>query len=497
MRTNVAVKERKPLLVTHGGARATRSTAEQQLRRSVMCCMLWENTFYEDGKDIAQRIQDEALVLIKQGDAEKVADIAYEARTSFKLRHAPLWLTIGLIRAGNNKTLGLIIRDEARAQVADTIIACVQRPDELNELVAMYWKDGKQPLTNQMKKGLAMAFTKFDEYSLGKYANRAGAVKLRDVMFLVHPDPLRDGATGMVHVHAKRTGRLVGRHKDGQGALWQKLADQTLKAPEETWEVQLSAGKDKKKAFTDLLTSGSLGALALLRNLRNMIEAGVDTDLICSRIATMKTERVLPFRFITAAKYAPWLEPSLEEAMFRCLEGMPKLKGKTILIVDCSGSMYGMISAKSEMDRLAAAAALAMLLREQCEDVRIYATAGSDSTRTHKTMIIPARRGFALRDLLKYDATSRTIGGGGIFLTQVVNYVRAQENETADRIIVFTDEQDYDTRNPPAKAAPFGRHNYLINVAVDKNGISYNKQWTHLDGFSEAVVDFIAMNEQN
>ncbi len=460
MRTNVAIKI--PPIHTHEGAVAVRINAVQQLRRSVMATMLFEGTFYEEGVEIAKRIHDEVAAVLKLKDgAGIVGNIAYEARTKFKLRHAPLWLIVALI---HTKT------EEARAVVSGAIASCVQRPDELAELMAMYWKDGKQPLTAQMKKGLAAAFQKFDRYSLSKYANRDGQVAMRDVLFLVHAKP----------------------QNDEQTELWKELAENKLTAPD-TWESNLSSGKDKKATFTRLIEENQLGTLALLRNLRNMQEAKVDQSVIRGALTNMRTERVLPFRFITAAKYAPKLEPELEQAMFRCLDGMPKLTGKTVLVVDCSGSMQGKISGKSELDRLSAAAALAMLLREVCEDVVIYATAGDDCARKHATMLIPPRRGFGLRDLLSYGKTYHTIGGGGIFLKQVIDVLREKESD-ADRIVVFTDEQDCDLVNKPSSAMPFGKNNYLINVGADRNGIGYG-EWLHVDGFSEATLDFIQQHE--
>lgn len=458
MHTNVAVKT--PPIHTHEGAVAVRINAVQQLRRSVMSCMLFEGTFYSEGVEIAKRIHEEVAAVLRLKDgADIVANLAYEARTKFKLRHAPLWLVVALIRAQT---------DAARAVVSGVIASVVQRPDELAELMAMYWKDGKRPLPAQMKKGLAVAFQKFDRYSLSKYANRDGQVAMRDVLFLVHGKPLNEE----------------------QASLWKELAEGNLKAPD-TWEANLSAGKDKKETFTRLIAEKQLGALALLRNLRNMQEAGVESSVIKEALETMKTERVLPFRFITAAKYAPKLEPQLEEAMFRCLDGSTKLSGKTLLVVDASGSMHGPISGKSELDRLSAAAALAMLLREVCEDVVIYATAGDH--HHHATMLIPPRRGFGLRDLLKYENTVRVINDGGIFLKQVIDYLREKETGV-DRIVVFTDEQDCDLTNKPGSAKPFGKKNYLINVGADRNGIGYG-DWVHIDGFSEASLEFIQQYE--
>lgn len=423
-----------PPVFTHEGGRALRApTPEMELRRSVMSCMLWEDEFYESGEAIADRIK----ALIPKVTPAAVARIAVEAREKMKLRHVPLLLVREMARIPTHKKL-----------VADTLEKIIQRPDELSEFVALYWKDGKQPLSAQVKKGLARAFNKFSEHQLAKY-NRDRAVKLRDVMFLSHPKP-------------------QGRAQEG---LFQRLANDELKTPD-TWEVALSAGEDKKATWERLLGDGKLGGLALLRNLRNMREANVAPKLVKRAIIEMNTERVLPYRFIAAARFAPDLEPELETAMFRCLEGTAKLPGRTCILVDVSGSMDAPISSKSDLHRLDAACGLAMLLRELCDDLTVC-------TFSNQLIRIAPRRGFALRDLI---VTSQ--GHGGTALGAAVQGTIDSPHEF-DRVIVITDEQSNDSvPTPPWKDA------YVINVASAQNGVGYG-EWTHLDGWSEALVDYI------
>jgi hypothetical protein len=200
-----------------------------------------------------------------------------------------------------------------------------------------------------------------------------------------------------------------------------------------------------------------------------MTSVGVSNELIKESLNSMKTERVLPFRFITAARYAPFLEPSLEVAMFRCLEGKEKLKGKTILLVDVSGSMDQPISAKSEMTRMDGACGLAVLARELCDEVNIY-------TFSNNCVPVPTRRGFALRDaIINSQLHSCTYLGKAL---------ESIAHLDADRLIIFTDEQSHDRlRDPLCKG-------YVINVASYQNGVGYGA-WNHVDGFSEAVFDFI------
>jgi hypothetical protein len=155
------------------------------------------------------------------------------------------------------------------------------------------------------------------------------------------------------------------------GTLESRRAGRRVATPD-TWEVALSSGADKRTAWERLLSERKLGALALLRNLRNLREAGVSDELVLGALRSMKTERALPFRFIAAARYAPQWEETLEQAMFGSVAAQEKLKGKTVLLVDVSGSMIAPLSRRSEMLRTDAAYGLAILLREICDDVAVY-----------------------------------------------------------------------------------------------------------------------------
>jgi len=426
---------------THEGAPAAAVTPEQALRRSVLACMLWEREFYEDGVTIADRIK----ALVPQVAAGHVAALAIEARTAMKLRHVPLLLVREMARHTTH-----------RALVAETLARVIQRADELAEFVAIYWAEGSArgngrnaPLSAQVKKGLAAAFSTFDEYQLAKY-DRANAIRLRDVLFLCHAKPV-DAA---------------------QAELWKRLVANELATPD-TWEVALSANTaPKRDAWERLLAERKLGALALLRNLRNMKTAGVDEGLIERALDAMKTERVLPFRFLAAARYAPQFEESLERAMLRSLSGAAKLPGRTVLLVDVSGSMVTRLSHRSEMLRTDAAYGLAVLLREICEKVSIY-------TFSHDAVFVAPRRGFALRDAMEMSQAH-----GGTYLGRALESVR----EPYDRIVVITDEQSHDQVPAPRATG------YMINVASARNGVGYGtgaRSWQHIDGFSEAVVEYI------
>lgn len=431
MRLNIA--SRIPVRRTHEGAPAKHIPAEAALRRSVLSCLLWENEFYEDGQHIADRIIEHAAAV----DRETVSALAVEARTVYGLRHAPLMLLLDLIRRGG-------------PGVADTIAETIRRADEITELVALYWRDGKRPLSKQMKLGLAKAFGKFSEYQLAKY-DREGPVRLRDVMFLTHAKP-RDAE---------------------QAALFMRVADRSLKTPD-TWEVALSTGQDKKASFERLLREGKLGYLALLRNLRNMVEAGCDLELVKDAIVARKgADLVFPFRYVAAARAAPQLEPVIDQALCEAIASAPRLTGRTIVLVDVSGSMNCRLSGRSDLTRMDAAAALASILHGE---LRLF-------TFSTDVVEVAPRRGMA-----GVDAVVQSQPHLGTRLGAAVKKVNRLPH---DRLIVITDEQSHDAV-PDPKA---GRA-YMINVGSYRNGVGYGR-WTHIDGFSEAVIRFITEVEND
>lgn len=426
---------------THERGKGRAFTPERELRRALMNCMLWEDQFYEDGVMIADRIG----ALVPKVKPETVAAMAIEAREAMKLRHAPLLLVREMARHEGHKAL-----------VADTLERVIQRPDELTEFLAIYWSDALGPMQQrktravsaQAKKGLARAFAKFDAYQLAKY-DRDGAVRLRDVLFITHAKP-KDAA---------------------QAKVWKQLVDGKLSAPD-TWEVALSTGADKKETFERLIAEKKLGALALLRNLRGMLHAGVSKKTIGKALEAMRTDRVLPYRFIAAAQHAPDLEPELEHAMFRSIEGHAKLPGKTRLLVDVSGSMDSPISARSEMRRADAACGLAVLAREICEDVEIF-------TFSDRVVKVPARRGFALRDAIVSSQPH-----SGTWLGRAI----AEVDKKGVRLIVFTDEQAHDKVGAPIGVG------YMANVASHQHGVGHG-DWRRIEGFSEKILDWIIASE--
>lgn len=429
-------KRVKSTEVTHEGAPAMLITPLQQLRRSVMSCLLWEDEFYEDGKQIADRISN----LVAQCAPKDVADIAIEAKQEMRLRHVPLLLARELART-----------KEGRKELANVIPQVIVRPDDITEMLSIYFLEKKAhraaaKLPNQLKKHLGLAFRKFDEYQLAKWKGAEKAVKLKDAMKLTHPKA----------------------ENPEQLALWGRLIKDELKTPD-TWEVELSASSDKKSSWERLLKENRLGGLAMLRNIRNIDQAGVDPDLIKAGISAINAGRLLPINFIAAAKHNPRFEPAIEQKFFECFANKEKIDGKTIMLIDVSGSMDAKLSGKSQLNRIDVACSLAMIGAETFKDLRIF-------TFSNQIKEVPLRHGFGLRDAI---FSSQPHGGTelGLAVSRMPRDVR---------LIVLTDEQSHD----PVEQ----RKGYMINVASAKNGVGYS-QWTHIDGWSDKVISFVLEHE--
>jgi hypothetical protein len=424
------------------------ATAEARLERSVLGYLLWEDNFYESGTSIAQRIGE----LIREVKPEYAASLAIQARTQMKLRSVPLLIAAELTRL-------------RWAGVKELLPAVIQRADELAEFLAVWTtvqgRTGRKVLNKVPKsviKGLDAALRQFNEYALARNLGESRAIKLRDVIRIVHPKP----------------------DTPEQAELWEGALEGTLKFPD-SWQTRLAAGEDKLTTWTALLAENKLGALDILKNVRNMAAAGVEPGLINARLIEVCHKVDLPFRYLQAAQAVPAWEGWIETAMLAGMQQRPRLGGKTLLLVDVSGSMNSPLSSARKpgmepMKRMDAAAAVAMLLREVCEQVKIL-------TFSDNLVEIAPRRGMALRDAIVGSQLRR-----GTDLGEAVALIR---NAGADRLILVSDEE---SQTDPGQA-PFPR-SYLINVASTERGIGYGA-WTRITGFSEAVIDFVQAYERS
>lgn len=238
---------------------------------------------------------------------------------------------------------------------------CIFRADDMNEIKDVFLALNTAKLTNAMKKGFASVIEGLDTYTLAKYKK-----SLIDVINMVHPNPSKSSATIL---------------KDGVEIPVISALMQGMPVSADTWEVaQSEAGQEVAKAVKEgkitkeegakilaeakadnweaLLAEGKLGILAALRNIRNMMKNPRKEmiDNWCKLISNQQLIRsglILPSHFdlaytIVADEFNGYdYSHQVKEALLRAYqESIPNLKevfkGKTLVILDCSGSMgYG------------------------------------------------------------------------------------------------------------------------------------------------------------
>ncbi|WP_020537500.1 TROVE domain-containing protein [Lewinella cohaerens] len=441
-------------------AAAGRYTPEQALRRVTMANLLWESTYYQSADTIMTRIEE----LIPQVKPEVIAQLALETRFEQRLRHTPLYLALQLFK------------HHGSAGVADVLAKICTRPDMTMDTLAMLprvlGRKSLKPIPKCIKKGLAQAFDQYDAYQIAKYKRAKHDLSLVDVVNLVHPIPTQTNATAL-----------------------QDLVKNQLTAAD-TWESNLSAGEDKAVTFTRLLEEGKLGALALLRNLRGMTEAGVSRQVITRALTKANSKWLTPLNFLAAQRYAPQFSAQLEDMMARSF-ATRKIAGTTILAVDVSGSMGSLTSGGSKFSRMDLAFALAALAGYMFEDLMLVFTAGSDYRREGAHVLWSNSKGFGIFN--DQRAINAKVGGGGIFTHQLCEWLKEEGlADQADRLVVISDSQDIDASSGKkvlADTSPY-KTSYIIDISTHTHGIKTGHWTAEINGWSDRLFHYIAEVEQ-
>jgi len=409
----------KDVVENHEGAVAYSLSPEMELYSAVVTSTL-SNKFYESENDTLERIKG----LIKKVSPEFVGKLAVYAREQMYLRSIPLVLVTELAKVHSGDNL-----------VGKVVERVVMRADEITELLSYYAlanertdtkKLGK--LSSQFRKGLTYSFNKFNEYNFAKY-NRKRAITLKDALFVVHP-------------------KAVSRE---QQDLFDKIVDGKLEVPD-TWETKLGTSDDRTAEWEGLIDRGSLGYMALLRNLRNIIEAEVSQkhlETVAIRIGNKEEvvkSKQFPFRFLSAYKEikdicsgkAGMMLDALEDAMVASAENIQGFDYDTSVLLACdvSRSMQHSISERSKVELYDIGLSLAMLLRNRCKNV-ITGMFGD----TWKAINVPKNN--ILANVMEFHTREGEVGystNGYKVIQELID-----KGEKIDKIMIFTDAQLWDS----------------------------------------------------
>lgn len=400
---NTSVKERTKKTVNLAGGQAYKTDAKLELVGILLSSLLKEQ-FYRTEQE-----QKEALfTVMEKVDPIFIAKAAIYARNEFGMR------SISHVAAAY-----IAAAVKGQRWTKNFLSKVVRRPDDITEILSFYRNHVDKVIPNSMKKGLGDALTRFDEYALGKYAGKKDGLSMIDVVNLLHPK------------HTVAIGKLM------KGKL--QAAD--------TWETAMSragqAGEDtaalKADEWRRLLTENKLGYMALVRNIRNIMEQAPDmVDVLCERLVdaeAIKKSLMFPFRFITALDIVENLSATgvrrviraLSDAVDISLCNAPKFDGETLVAIDCSGSMSG------QPGKIATLFGAMMAKTNDC-DVLIF----DDSARyvnlntADSTLTIASKIPFP--------------GGGTDFKT-----IFRTANKKYDRVVIFSDMQSWVGHVSPVK----------------------------------------------
>jgi TROVE domain len=334
------------------------------------------------------------------------------------------------------------------------------RLDEVGEEFAIWQSLFGKPFPQALKRGAGDALKRLgNEYSFMKYDTSSHGVRVADILSLAHVKPgspaeaqlfkmalaNRYGSefeTGLLPMVAANI-ELRAKAAENPKVL---LDPDALKQAGMTWEDALSlAGSrvPKNELWEALILGGSVGYMAMLRNLRNFQEAGISreaTRYVQERLAdpeAVAKSRQFPFRFWSAYKNATgtqWAEP-LETAIQLSIGNIPELPGNSLVLIDTSGSMSSPMSGKGTIRRDEAAAVFGAALAVKNEgrvDLHMFAT-------THAPVRV-TKGGSVLRIVEEVVRRNGEIGYGTETIRAVSDLFKVKDH---DRVFIFTDGQSF------------------------------------------------------
>ena len=405
-----------------------------------------EDTFYETADKRAQRIQALAA--------------------SPEIVNSPEW-TLGMVRwlrqeVGLRSITGVVAMTVVKARLdagltgtnRQIIEAAISRLDEASDMIAGWMSLYGRNIPSCVRRGVADALrVRLSERSYLKWAGRmnAGSVTLRDVINLTHPKPKNSVQEALIKLVLDES---YGKKGDDKQLPTIRAYRQFL-AMDRDAQIRALTGPDakdviRKAALTHEVIAGAIGTIpadvwetlvpemgymALRMNLRRIEASGASRALIAtinerlSDVDEAAKSRTMPVAFYAAYKNAPLaFAAALQDAANASLENVPALKGRTLVLLDRSGSMSYPMSAKSSLSCQDTANVFASALAIRGESVRVVAF--DDHMEDVKV---------ASTDLLRVVDQMPT-ARGCTYTPDAVAYAH-KKGEKYDRIIILTDEQ--------------------------------------------------------
>ena len=449
----------------HDGHAAYSMKDKSKLVTQVLTSFFNESRFYAAD----DRAMIDTMKRVIKSDPVFVSKLAVFARREFNMRSVAHVLTAYLAH-----------EVEGKPYVKDTIRGICLRGDDATELMSFYLNTFGRPIPNSIRRGINAVFTGFDEYTLAKYKGEGKALKMKDLVCLCHPAP-----------------------KDTeQSEMWKRLLEDKLATPY-TWETELSKRGNTKQVWGELIASGKVGYMALVKNLRNIVNAAPNNiekvwETIENPVLVRKSKQ-LPFRYLAAYKSIKGLPnvgsralDALESAVDTSIANVPRLPGTTVIAVDVSGSMDMPVSKKSETKCVEIGMMLGLLANKICDNSIFY----TFNNRIERYSV--SRRANILQTCVNNAQARGGTNMGLPFETMIRDGIRA------DRVIVISDNECNSGWSAPIQTlADRYRRESLNDIwvhAIDLMGYGTQQfagpKTNIIAGWSEKVLNFILLAEQ-
>ena len=473
-------QDEKDLTINLAGGEAYELSPKQALVNHLLTSFVQNQAYRTEAEGL-----DELSKLIAANDAKFVAKAAVYARTKFGMR------SVTHVTAAQ-----LAKRVKGEAWTKNFFDQVTYRADDMMEILAYYKNVIKGPVPNSVKKGFAKAFARFNEYQLAKYKKSNSEFSLVDVVNLVHPKAnpfltkLMKGTLGAAETWETTLTKVGQSAAEGEGTDAEK---------QETLEEL------KGDAWAKLVTEKKLPYFALLRNVRNILQNAPEViDQVCEALVhaeTIKKSLVLPFRFNTALRAiksensveARKVQVAISKAIEISLGNVPDLPGKTLVVVDTSGSMmgsgYGMGGRQTDAPIEIAATFAAALYKKLGSDLMLFDTSARYINPNPADSLITIRQ----------NIIEKAEGGGTDF-----RIIFKTASKAYDRIVILSDMQGWLGYDSPVEDFKAYRQRTSSNPFVyswDLQGNSTaqfpERKIFCLAGFSDKVFNTMALMESD
>lgn len=397
--------------------------------------MVGEHSFSFEHATARDERFEKLISTVVHDDPDWVARFIPWLRTKANMRSAAIVLACEYVRAGGPKG-------------ASVVNSAIARADEPAEALSYWISKYGRPLPYAIKRGIARAAARlYNETTAIKYDGQNVVMHFGDVILMTRPVPRNQEQNQLFQYMRYRW-----RDNDKHAAQYPLLTRLAQREDYETVPMDLrrmalrqySADIMPWEHLAGWLPGGMdveaweavipyMGVFALTRNLRNFDEAGISEQaraVVAAQLSTpavIASSRMFPLRFFSAWRHVSsmhWGVP-LEKAVNLAVQNIPSLSGRTLIVVDRSGSMFGRVSHRSELDNADAAALFGSVLAVRAENATLvqYGTSWKYMT------VDPSQS--VLRMMERFDRMGST---------NTMQTIRATYSGH-DRIVVLTDEQ--------------------------------------------------------